>query len=60
MAEILLSRDDNFIQSGIPTHATTNLNSEELEKLYGNRIRSRLREIFNLISFSQSVKYKRS
>lgn len=59
MAEILLSRYDNFIQSGTPTHATTNLNSEELEKLYGNRVRSRLREMFNLISFSRSVQDKR-
>lgn len=59
MAEILLSRYDNFIQSGIPTHATTNLNAEELEKLYGNRVRSRLREMFNLVSFPQSNEDKR-
>ncbi len=59
MAEILLSRYDNFILSGIPTHATTNLNAEELEKLYGNRVRSRLREMFNLISFDRTVEDKR-
>ena len=60
MAEILLSRYDHFIQSGIPTHATTNLNAEELEKLYGNRVRSRLREMFNLIAFDKAISDKRS
>lgn len=60
MAEILLSRYDNFIYSGIPTHVTTNLNSDELEKLYGNRVRSRLREMFNLIAFDKAISDKRS
>jgi DNA replication protein DnaC len=60
MAEILLSRYDNFVNSGIPTHATTNLNADELEKLYGNRLRSRLREMFNLIAFDKAISDKRS
>lgn len=60
MAEILLSRYDHFIQTGIRTHATTNLNAQELEKLYGNRVRSRLREMFNLIAFDQTIKDKRT
>lgn len=60
MAEILLSRYDTFIQTGTVTHATTNLNAEELEKLYGNRVRSRLREMFNLIAFDRSIPDKRS
>ncbi len=59
MAEILLCRYDNFIQSGILSHATTNLNAQELENLYGNRVRSRLREMFNLISFDRTVEDKR-
>jgi len=33
------------------THATTNLNAHELEDRYGNRVRSRMREMFNLIAF---------
>jgi DNA replication protein DnaC len=41
------------------THITTNLNAEELEKRYGNRVRSRLREMFNLISFNQNSIDKR-
>ena len=53
MAEILLSRYDQFISCGMLTHMTTNLNSTELESMYGNRVRSRLREMVNLISFEQ-------
>lgn len=55
MAEILLSRYDLLRYRGIITHATTNLNANELEKLYGNRIRSRLREMFNLITFPENA-----
>lgn len=58
-AEILLSRYDLFINKNVVTHATTNLNANELEKLYGNRVRSRMRELFNLISFDKEVKDKR-
>lgn len=55
MAEILLSRYDLLRSRGIITHATTNLNANELEKLYGNRVRSRLREMFNLITFPENA-----
>lgn len=56
MAEILLNRYDLLRNRGIITHATTNLNANELEKLYGNRVRSRLREMFNLITFPEDAK----
>ena len=59
MGEILLSRYDQFIQFGTITHVTTNLNSVELEKMYGVRVRSRLREMFNLITFPKETQYKR-
>lgn len=59
MGEILLSRYDQFIQSGTITHVTTNLNSVELEKMYGVRVRSRLREMFNLITFPKETQDKR-
>lgn len=52
MAEILLSRYDHFISHGMITHLTTNLNSSEIENQFGNRIRSRLREMCNLISLN--------
>jgi DNA replication protein DnaC len=59
IGEVLLYRYDHFINQGIVTHATTNLNADELEKLYGNRVRSRLRSMFNLISFPATSMDKR-
>src|SRR5690606_10420126 len=59
MGEILLSRYDLFLQRKIRTHATTNLNAQELEERYGNRVRSRMRQLFNLIAFDQMSKDKR-
>jgi len=60
MAEVLLSRYDLFVSHHMLTHITTNLNSSEIEEIYGTRIRSRLREQFNLIAFSESTKDKRN
>jgi len=61
MGEILLSRYDLFLHSkgNLKTHATTNLNADELEAMYGTRVRSRMRELFNLISFPKNTKDKR-
>ena len=75
LGEILLSRYDLFtrhpelvsgshqtnlkVNSHSKTHITTNLNTEEIEKRYGNRVRSRLRVMFNLISFDNSTTDKR-
>ena len=59
MAEILLSRYNYFISRRMITHITTNLNSSELESIYGNRIRSRMREMFNQIIFSNTSTDKR-
>lgn len=59
MAEILLSRYDIFISKKIFTHITTNLSATEIETAYGNRVRSRLREMCNLIAFNETVADKR-
>jgi len=73
MGEILLSRYDLFMrkqeshqnsmtfgtQSRNLTHAATNLNAQELEERYGNRVRSRLRQLFNLIAFNNNSLDKR-
>lgn len=59
MGEIILSRYDLFLKNNIKTHATTNLNAQELENRYGNRVRSRMRELFNLIAFDKNCKDKR-
>lgn len=67
MGEILLSRYELYnktmslrAQSRNLSHATTNLNAQELEERYGNRVRSRMRQMFNLISFDSSSKDKRN
>jgi energy-coupling factor transporter ATP-binding protein EcfA2 len=60
MAEILLSRYELYVSKGTPTHATTNLSASELEEKYGNRIRSRMREMFNLVAFDKNSKDKRT
>nr|WP_315203497.1 AAA family ATPase [uncultured Flavobacterium sp.] len=59
MAEILLSRYDIFTTKKIQTHITTNLSASEIETAYGNRVRSRLREMINLIAFEKGIKDKR-
>jgi energy-coupling factor transporter ATP-binding protein EcfA2 len=59
MAEILLSRYDLFIAQNLITHLTTNLSATEIEQLYGNRVRSRMREQFNLIAFDNESEDKR-
>jgi len=63
MGEILLSRYELFChpkrsRRGL-THITTNFNAQEIEERYGNRVRSRMREFFNLIAFDSSSKDKR-
>ena len=59
MAEILLSRYDIFTTKKIQTHITTNLSASEIEAAYGNRVRSRLRQMLNLIAFNPITKDKR-
>jgi len=59
MAEIILSRYDLFISKNLKTHITTNLSASEIEKQYGNRVRSRMRELFNLIAYDNNSKDKR-
>ena len=59
MGEILLSRYDLFLKRKIRTHTTTNLNAQELESRYGIRVRSRMRELFNLIAFDKESLDKR-
>ena len=59
MAEIILSRYDLFISKKIKTHLTTNLSASEIEFAYGNRVRSRLRGMLNLIAFDKATGDKR-
>ena len=59
LGEILLGRHDLFLSNKVKTHATTNLNAKELEDRYGKRVRSRMRQLFNLIAFDKNSKDKR-
>ena len=59
MGEILLSRYEYFVSNDMLTHITTNLSSPEIENTYGMRVRSRLRETMNLISFASTSSDKR-
>ena len=59
MAEVLLSRYDLFIQKKTLTHITTNLSANEIEAAYGNRLRSRMRSMLNLITYPAETQDKR-
>jgi DNA replication protein DnaC len=50
MAEILLNRYDNPQTPWHYTHITTNLTAAEIEQYYGTRVKSRMREMFNMIT----------
>lgn len=59
LAEVLLSRYDFYVAFKMRTHLTTNLKASEVDNMYGPRVRSRMREMFNLISFTDSQSDKR-
>lgn len=60
MGEIILSRYDLFVSQKMITHITTNLSAPEIETYYGERVRSRMREMFNLIAFERNGKDRRN
>lgn len=59
MREILLSRGEMVSPYRVLTHVSTSLDAEQLEKRYGKQVRSRMREMFNLIFFSEDSPDKR-
>ena len=59
MAEVLITRYEQFVENNSITHLTSNLSASEIEGLYGNRLRSRMRNMFNLISFNINSNDKR-
>lgn len=58
MLEILQSIYDKPEMRG-KIHTTTNLTSEELGSFYGERIRSRMREMFNVITYDPNAPDRR-
>jgi hypothetical protein len=59
MTDILLGRYDYFLSHSMQTIITSNLNSQEIEMRYGIRVRSRLREMMNLLAFPADSRDKR-
>lgn len=61
MGEILLSRYDLMTSNKqkFKTHITSNLDADQLEERYGNRVRSRIREMCNVIAFDKNTNDKR-
>jgi len=57
LTEVLLNRYDTIPFT--KTHITTNLNADMIEAIYGSRIRSRLREMFNLINLGNNTPDRR-
>lgn len=57
MEEIILNRYDKLPHHF--THITTNLSAAQIEEAYGTRVRSRLREMFNIISFDKDATDRR-
>lgn len=52
MGEILLDRYEEFIERQMITHVTTNHAAKALGDVYGERVRDRMREMFNTIVFT--------
>jgi len=51
--EYVLSRAYRNDMAG-KIHITTNLNGEDIEEIYGPRLRSRIREMFNVLAFDKN------
>jgi hypothetical protein len=59
LAEVILSRYEFCVALKMRTHLTTNLSASEIDAMYGPRVRSRMRQMFNLISFNSAHKDQR-
>lgn len=57
LAEIVLNRYDIGMHN--LTHITTNLNANMIEQVYGLRVRSRMREMFNKVNFGLNAPDRR-
>lgn len=59
IGQLLFTRYNLMHSHGMITHAITKLNATELETIYGDLLRSRMREMFNLIAFQADSLDKR-
>jgi DNA replication protein DnaC len=55
MADVILNRYD-FIEQKNATHLTMNIGFEDVQKVYGERVRSRMKEMFNVYVFPSTAK----
>jgi hypothetical protein len=59
VAKIILNRYEQFVENKIVTHLTTNLSMLEIEKLYGSMVSTKIKQMFNVISFNSDTIDKR-
>lgn len=59
LAQIILMRYELYQNRRVLTHFTSNLTAPQIEKYYGDRVRSRLREMCNWIEYNPVSKDKR-
>jgi len=59
MEDVLMSRYQNYELRGPMTHLTLNIIPDEIEERYGARLRSRMREMFNIIPFPEDAPDRR-
>lgn len=59
LAQIILMRYELFQSHRVQTHFTSNLSAPQIQGFYGERVRSRLREMCNWIEYSSDSKDKR-
>lgn len=57
MVDLINERYDLFLQYGLKTHFTTNLNPDQIEKRYSTRVRSRLKQMCNVLALGTSEGY---
>jgi DNA replication protein DnaC len=57
MVDLINERYDLFLQYGLKTHFTTNLNPDQIEKRYSTRVRSRLKQMCNVLALGTNEEY---
>ena len=58
MAEIISDRYDLMRSRRMVTHGTTNNTADQFEAMYGDRVRDRMREMFNIINVTGESRRK--
>lgn len=58
MLDIVSERYDLFLEYGLQTHFTSNLSPDEIANRYGDRMRSRIRHMCNVITLGTNKEYK--